>query len=250
MTDLALPAGRFAEQDFRVGRVISRTFSVFSRNFPIFFAINAVAVVPEILSKHDEVGRALGLSPSGYMALVTGVLAFVLSTLCQAVVLYGAFQDMSGRPVRLVDSVQIGLRRFFPIIGISISTGLLITFGTLLLIIPGVIAFTLSFVAIPACVVERLSPFASIDRSARLTKGYRWPILGMLLALGIGSAIISGVITGGGVTLVGAIPALILDMVWSVIWNACYAILAVVTYHDLRVAKEGVDTEQIAAVFE
>jgi hypothetical protein len=32
--------------------------------------------------------------------------------------------------------------------------------------------------------------------------------------------------------------------------TAFNAIVIVVTYHDLRVAKEGVDTEQIAAVFE
>jgi hypothetical protein len=38
--------------------------------------------------------------------------------------------------------------------------------------------------------------------------------------------------------------------VWNGFWGALYAIFAVVTYHDLRVAKEGVDTEQIAAVFE
>jgi hypothetical protein len=32
--------------------------------------------------------------------------------------------------------------------------------------------------------------------------------------------------------------------------TAFYAVLIVVTYHDLRVAKEGIDTDQIAAVFE
>jgi hypothetical protein len=39
-------------------------------------------------------------------------------------------------------------------------------------------------------------------------------------------------------------------LMWSAVWKAFYAVPAVVIYHDLRVAKEGVDTEQIAAVFE
>ncbi len=42
----------------------------------------------------------------------------------------------------------------------------------------------------------------------------------------------------------------LVNLIWSAIWTAFYAIVIVVTYHDLRVAKEGIDTEQIAAVFE
>jgi hypothetical protein len=40
------------------------------------------------------------------------------------------------------------------------------------------------------------------------------------------------------------------SLIWTAIWTAFYAILVAVAYHDLRVAKEGADTEQIAAVFE
>jgi hypothetical protein len=43
---------------------------------------------------------------------------------------------------------------------------------------------------------------------------------------------------------------LIGGLLWNGIWGAFYAIAAVVTYHDLRVAKEGTDIEQIAAVFD
>ena len=39
-------------------------------------------------------------------------------------------------------------------------------------------------------------------------------------------------------------------MVGDAIWNAVLAALAIATYHDLRVAKEGVDTAELAAVFE
>ena len=37
---------------------------------------------------------------------------------------------------------------------------------------------------------------------------------------------------------------------WGALFGAFNAIMVVVTYHDLRVAKEGVDTDQIAAVFD
>ena len=44
--------------------------------------------------------------------------------------------------------------------------------------------------------------------------------------------------------------AQIASLIWSAIWTTFPAIPVVVTYHDLRVAKEGIDTDQIAAVFE
>ena len=50
--------------------------------------------------------------------------------------------------------------------------------------------------------------------------------------------------------ITGPVPAFVAYLTWNGIWGAFYAIFAVVTYHDLRVAKEGVDTAQIAAVFE
>jgi len=39
-------------------------------------------------------------------------------------------------------------------------------------------------------------------------------------------------------------------VIWEGIWGSYYAILAIATYHELRTIKEGVDIDQIAAVFE
>jgi hypothetical protein len=47
-----------------------------------------------------------------------------------------------------------------------------------------------------------------------------------------------------------SIPAQVVDLIWTAVWTASYAIAVAVVYHDLRAAKEGVDTGQIAAVFE
>ena len=48
MTDTSLSA-RFAEGDFRVGRVLNRTSSVLSRNFLPFFIVTAIANLPGAL---------------------------------------------------------------------------------------------------------------------------------------------------------------------------------------------------------
>jgi hypothetical protein len=118
------------------------------------------------------------------------------------------------------------------------------------------------FVATPACVVERLGVFRSLGRSAELTSGHYWSLFGMQLAILIPAIIIGSIASAVAPAIFGAAGAAalsasldttlgqIVSSVWSAIWTAFYAVLIAVTYHDLRVAKEGVDTEQIADVFE
>ncbi len=227
MTDASLPAGRFTAGDFRIGHVLSKTASVLSRNFLTYFVVTAIASLPPLLvgvfMSSPEAADPVENLAVGIFGLF---LTIVLGTLSQAIVLSGAFHDMRGRPVSLADCFRVGLRRFFPIIGLALSVGVLILLASILFIIPGLILYTMWFVATPTCVVERLGPFRSMRRSRALTKGHRWKIFGLLLV------------------------AQILNLIWSAIWSAFFAILVVVTYHDLRVAKEGLDTEQIAAVFD
>ena len=121
--------------------------------------------------------------------------------------------------------------------------------AAILLVFPGLMLFVMWYVAVPVCVVERAGPITSMGRSRELTKGYRWKVFGMLLLVGLFQMVGAGVIAGMSYTA-GTAVGLIVNLIWTAIVSAFSAVLAVVAYHDLRVAKEGVDTDQIAAVFE
>ena len=247
MADTSVPS-RFTEGDFRVGRVLSRTTSVFSRNFLPFFIVTTVASLPLLLFKGAESDPTLG--SGAIFTLLLGIfLMIVLYAISQAVVLYGAFQDMRGRPVSLSESLQVGLQRFIPIVLLAIVMSFFILLGIILLVVPGLILLTMWFVATPACVVERLGPIRSLGRSSELTKGHRWKIFGLMLLLLIISMVVSPIVEYG-LAVASSTLALIAGLIWNGIWGAFYAIAVVVTYHDLRVAKEGIDIEQIAAVFD
>jgi len=102
-------------------------------------------------------------------------------------------------------------------------------------------------------VVERLGPFGSLGRSARLTKGHRWAVFAVFLLVFIAAAVIGFVVgfvlgsvqaaTGGPVITVGT-------LIWNALWLGYYNSVVVMTYHDLRAAKEGLGTDDIAAVFD
>jgi len=253
MTDASLTA-RFTESEFRVGRVLNRTSSVLSRNFLIFFVVTAVAHLPALLFFKSTTmdANASGTEIAVAFSMMIGglLLMIVLSTLSQAIVLYGAFQNMRGREVSLSESLQVGLRRFFPIIGLAFLVTLLGMLAAIALIFPAFILFTMWFVATPVCVVEQLGPWSSMRRSRELTKGHRWKIFGLFVLMIIISAVAGGTIQAAFTAMGGTPLALVGDVLWNGVWGAFYAIAVVVTYHDLRAAKEGIDIDQIAAVFD
>ncbi len=248
MTDALLPSARFAESEFRVGRVLNQTWSVFSRNLWPFLVVTLVASVPYALTIWSNAGAAP--AAAGGRNALAGFLTLLLWPIVQAVLVFGAFEDMRGRPVNLLDSLRIGLRRFFPVLAVALCTGLLAGLGMLILLVPGFMVLTMLFVATPACVVERLGPIKSMGRSAKLTKGHRWKIFGLWFTTALVQLIVQSIL-GAVARTIGGLPlAAVVVLLWSAIYGAFSAILAVVTYHDLRVVKEGVDTDQIAAVFD
>jgi hypothetical protein len=244
----------FAEGDFRAGRVLSRTFSVFSRNLLPFCLVTVIAALPNLLvfTPGARVLNPATVTPgaSAVRLLLGFGLAMVLNALSQAIVLYGAFEDMRGQPVHLMESLRIGLRRFFPVLGVAIGVAILTALAGILLLFPAFIVATMLLVAMPACVVERLGPGKSMSRSAQLTKGHRWKIFGLWLLAMFVSGVMQSVLTGLSRLIGGPTLAWIVFLAWSAVFGAFYAIMVVVIYHDLRVAKEGVDTDQIAAVFD
>src|SRR5262245_4193677 len=118
MTDMSIPPVRFAEGEFRLGRVLRVTFSVLSRYFPQFLAVTTVAYVPSLLvmqamTAEISQGTAVALS------LVGALVALVFNMLSQAIVVHGALQHIRQRPVRLADWVRAGLAgtRLFFVVG-------------------------------------------------------------------------------------------------------------------------------------
>jgi hypothetical protein len=249
MTDVTTAlstVARVAEGEFRIGRVFSRTLTLLSRNFPIYFAVAAIAALPSVLLENSGADKntAAVLSFVGLLGML------VLNPLSQAIMLHTAFQDMSERRISLSQSMRAALGRWLPLIGVSICVGFGVGFGLVLLIVPGVMLMTMWYVANPACIVERLGVSASMARSSALTKGHRWSIFGMMVLLAIASGVMAAVVKAV-LGLSGSTGLVIAGtLAWTALASAFGAIFVVVAYHDLRVAKEGVDTRQIVAVFD
>ena len=265
--------------DFRVGDVLSRAWQIFSGNLLFFLGITFlfyIAFIAVIFVFALLTGAAFGLGGGVGLAyiwlLLASVLGLGLYMVGQGVLLFGAFQRLRGQAIQVDEAFRRVMPRFFPLTGLAIlvfsalfiaaAVGVLLVWGVssaigwlaslVLLPLPVVAALMLVViwaVVVPACIVESLGPIASMGRSADLTKGYRWKIFGIIILLVVLSVVCNHLIqfiVAQVSTTLAAIAALVLSACWAAYWNCAIIMI----YHDLRVAKEGVDTEQIASIFD
>jgi uncharacterized membrane protein len=249
-------AGAVTGRRFGVGAVLSQTASLFGRRFGLFLLLGLVTLSP-LLVVTLVLLPAPGAPPNPAAVLrvsaVTVPLTLILNVICQATILFGAVQVMRGLPFGFGQSMGVALRRFVPVVIVGIVVSVLSVLATVLLIVPGIIVFCMLYVAVPVCVVERGGIFECLGRSSQLTKGHRWAIFGILVLVAIVNSVGNGILNilgsrlglGADVHLIVAI----VQFVWQAAVTSFSGVLAAVIYHDLRVDKEGVDTEKIAAVF-
>ena len=246
---ISAPAG-----EFRVGRVLSSAFSLLFRNLPQFGMLSAIASLPYLAillgDRADvmDVAAAESFGSRGYFLQL--FLNPILTALCQSMVIFGVFQAMRGRPFLISESLSKGLARFFPVLGTAVLSSLAIGLATLALVVPGLIVTCMLYVALPVCVVEQRGVNDSLGRSSDLTKGFRWQIFGLTFLLGI-CILVMSVVIGALLALFGNSTVITIGgYLWETLSRAILALVAVVAYHELRVAKEGVDIDHIASVFD
>lgn len=237
--------------DFRVGSVLSRGFSILFRNMVPFMLLAAIVFSPLVVY---TMMIDLSFSNPDLMetvqiwTVVVIAAAIPLNMLLIAALAYGTFQDLRGQRATIGECLSHGLGRIFPVLGVTILSIICVLAGLVLLIVPGLIVATMLWVAVPVAVVEKPGVIASLKRSAELTSGYRWPVFGILFLLNALDRI-SGVIMEN-IYFGDLMLYFILSIAIMMIIAAFEAVVVAVGYHDLRVAKEGIDTDQIAAVFD
>ena len=260
MTDYSAVQPAPASGTFSVGGVIKRSFSTYFANFVPFTVLALIFYLPSLIFGFSaNFGVGVGVEVEGmpqYSAadFVLMLLSLVLTYALVGALVYGTVQHINGRKPGIGEIIGRGFSRIVPVIVIAILFTIAMTVGFALLVIPGVFLVVVWSVAIPASVVERPGIFGAFSRSWQLTKGYRWPVLGLLLILLVilvGFSLVTGAAASVVVFGAGDLTVLVIvNYVISAISGALMSVVIAVLYHDLRVAKEGVSTAQLAAVFD
>jgi len=273
-----MSADRFtASGVFRVGDVLGRAWRIFTGNI-LFFLGAPVLVYAAIVAIFAASASLVGMAGADQRVAwasfgMGGIVGLALYTIGQAVILIGAFQQLCGEPLRVGPALRRSLARALPLVVLAVlwslvvgiclivafvvvplsvfqaGIGMLLAYALVpIALVPSALAFVVWVVAVPACVIEGLGPIASMFRSFDLSKGYRWKIFGITLLAGL--LYLAGSLIDLIVTPISAVLGTVVHLAWDAVVMAAWNCTVIMIYHDLRVAKEGIDAGQIASIFD
>ncbi|MEM1374504.1 MAG: hypothetical protein AAGF78_09005 [Pseudomonadota bacterium] len=250
-----------------VGKIISESFSILFSNIVkvmilgfvgaflgylltgLLVGFDTAAGQVDPVAAQDIGGMFAGLG-------VSFVITIIIYSLITAMIIQLAYDAKLGRSNSLGEYFSGAIGPLIPVIILSVVVTIAMMIGMMALIIPGLWAYAVFYVFVPAAVIEKTG-FNSLGRSVALTKEYRWPIVGLFIVMGIIAGILSAIpgfiggfllaTAGGGGSLIA------FGVLMSVINAFAYGLSAIavaLTYARLREIKEGVAVDQIAAVFE
>jgi len=257
-------------EDFRIGRVVSRLFNALFANLGVFLPLAALLTIPNLLLTLYTTSHltSSGLTPAGALA-AGGASAFfrlialqslvyiILSFILQAALVQGTITYLNDERPGLGQSFSSALKLLVPLIVIAILSGLAIMAGMMLLLVPGIILALMWSVVVPVRMVENTGITETFGRSRALTKGYRGKIFLLVLmylviaiAIGFATRPLFGVsMLAKTLTEFNAVY-LVVDWAERVVLAAITAVGVASVYYELRLVKEGIGAQQMAAAFD
>ncbi|HWB42844.1 MAG TPA: hypothetical protein VG500_16395 [Gemmatimonadales bacterium] len=235
-----------------VGEILDVSFTLYRRHFA---TLGTVAVLcsglPVLLSLYIEASG--GVLQNLQLTLLYYVVFTVLSSIATAATVFVVSESYLGRPL----SARGALQRATPMLGRLIVCSLLLAivvgFGFLLFMIPGIVLLSGLLLAFPSLVLEAgNSPTGALSRSWSLTRGSRWRMLGLLVTLVI--LLYVPIVALGAIATVafpadGILTLAVVGVMQMLLYPLLYCVLTV-AYYDLRVRKEGFDLEVLASTLQ
>lgn len=248
------------------GSLVSQSFSVmFSNLIPIAIvsfipivlnlALNSSLLGFGVMTGAEEPDFVTGGSGIIIAYILTALVGFVTYGLIVAMLVQLAYDAKSDRPKEYGRYFKAALATLVPNIVMTLVITILYSLGFILLIVPGLWLMALFSVVIPALVIERAG-FGAMSRSRALTRGYRWPIVGALILVGICTILLNAALTfvagliGAALGGAGVVIGILIVAISNVVFYGLVSVTASLVYARLREIKEGVSVDELVAVFE
>jgi hypothetical protein len=249
-----------------LGEILDRTFTLYRRNFLLFFGITAL---PQLLVLGFNLCEVLFAGRPGTPRVMSGsIIALgVVGALVGFIVYLVAYLFVHGGTVYAISDLYLGrstsigasLRRMRgqagSLLGVLILNGLAVMVATIFFIIPGAYVACRLITCIPAALLENLGPRESLERSFALTKdnaGRSFVIYLLYFAIFYAIFFLLAFPFMLAVGLSARNPAMV--TLWTMLMQIgtslatilvtpIFTIASTVFYYDLRVRKEAFDLQ-------
>ncbi len=228
-----------------VGEVIDGAVAIYRSRFSVLVAIAIVTQgVPSLLNISLVLqGGVVGSASLALLAMAI-LLGLAGGLFAAAASVWVVSEAYLGREAGLWDSLTYALGKVWALLVAGIIKYFLITIGTVLFIIPGIVVASALSVVSQVVVLEAKGGARSVGRSWDLTKGYR----GKAFLLGVVVLFLFYLPVWAAGFLAAAVPSLqvVLRVAGQLIALLVYPIVVctfTLYYYDLRVRKEAFDLE-------
>ncbi|HEX8835393.1 MAG TPA: hypothetical protein VF748_00525 [Candidatus Acidoferrum sp.] len=252
-----------------LGQVLDTTFSLYKRNFWLFVGITSIPFLVVLILQVGAAALQLSrpspqpASPALASGAIVGGIVFLLAYFllagaAQAATIFAVSDLYLGRAATVRGSFRKVGGKAFRVILVILLVGLTVGVGFLLLIIPGIILFCRTAVAVPASMLEDTKAVGSIERSMQLTKGFAMQIFLIFLLVWVLSyiallifqvpfAYLQGTAAQARQTL--SFGMLALEHLSSFLSNVLVGPIGTIAfslmYYNLRVRKEAFDIQHL-----
>ena len=232
--------------------LVDAAFQVLRAHYGQLVVCSAIAYVPMLLLRLFVIGDANRFLSGDPTRMPAGIFASTMWTMLGSLVTYSlmsAVLVVLTSEAYLGDEVDVGLAvrrvvpRLLPVLIASFLRSVLVVIGFILLFVPMFWVVARYFAVVPAIVLEDAGTLRSFSRSAELSRGRKWHILGTLFL-----ATVIYYLLVVGVSLVSALIGnfVVQTMVSSVATILIYPVVAIteaLLYYDARIRSEGLDIE-------
>jgi hypothetical protein len=248
---------RYAISELKLGEILDQAVNLTKDHFGVLLGITAVLLIPfDVIGGLIQVALIPKLppnpTPEQQMAASFAIfqvalpilllLAYVIKPITNATLVFAIANAYLEKPISVGESYKRTFQRLLPLIGTWLLVSLAIMGGSLLCLVPGILAAFWFSLATQVVVIEGMGGIAAMKRSKQLIAGQ----IGTLFVLGL----LVGVINGIAILATIFIPEPHVQAVVSGILAGVSAIFAsavfVVFYYSCRCKHEQFDLTLLA----
>ena len=234
------------------GEVLDVSFGLYRALFiPLLTVALASRAIPAIMGIYlQAIGGFAAHWQLGTVQFFIGIFLSAIGAAATTYIVSGAYL---GTDVTANDALRQALGLLGRLLLLSLMTSLVIGFGFMLVIVPGLILLSGLALSTAVLVLESpISPNDAMSRSWQLTKGSRWKVLLtffvavlflMVPMMAVGALGAVGSVVGLWSEL---IPLVLISVLEIFVYPFVYIVITVL-YYDMRVRKEGFDLELLAS---
>lgn len=170
------------------------------------------------------------------LLVTTGLLGEIFYTGAVAIALT---HPHDGEPPSLLEVART--IRYCTLIAVDLIFGVLVAFGTLAFLVPGILVFVYLGLAAPVVEIEHRGARGALSRSYRLVRGHFWLVLAVLMPIEIFSDVATSVATHLSHDMLGEslVAEWLTDTATNILLTPFYAVAAVLLSLDLIADRDG-----------